>query len=355
MTDFLIVGRGLAASVLMHTFKKHSISFTAIGNQHLSSCSSVAAGIWNPIVFKRLTKSWLADDLISFLLPFYSDCESEMETSFVKLRAIVKPFTEEQERMLWLRKSETELLNFIKSPMDEQITAEISQCKVPNGYGTVNQAGNINVKLFIESSAAFFSKHIYDDVFDHNLLKIYSDRVCYKYFEFKNIIFCEGFLVKDNPFFNWIPLKPAKGEILTIKMQNFRLKETIFNKNGFILNTGEDEYKAGATYAWDDLSQEPTKRRMNELRLKINQMTDHSYRVVSHEAGIRPSSVDRRPIIGAHPTYSSLFVFNGLGTKGVMLAPYFANNFVNFYLKKEPLNESVHVKRFYHLYGKKEN
>ncbi|MBK7816373.1 MAG: FAD-binding oxidoreductase [Sphingobacteriaceae bacterium] len=71
------------------------------------------------------------------------------------------------------------------------------------------------------------------------------------------------------------------------------------------------------------------------------------YNVLEHKAGVRPSTLDRRPIIGQHPLHKNLFVFNGLGTKGVMLAPYFSKKFVHFYLNKEALDAEVDVKRFY--------
>jgi glycine/D-amino acid oxidase-like deaminating enzyme len=34
--------------------------------------------------------------------------------------------------------------------------------------------------------------------------------------------------------------------------------------------------------------------------------------------------------VGIHPVYAQLAVFNGLGTKGVSLAPYFAREFVKY-------------------------
>ncbi|MCW3075505.1 MAG: dependent oxidoreductase [Bacteroidetes bacterium] len=83
-------------------------------------------------------------------------------------------------------------------------------------------------------------------------------------------------------------------------------------------------------------------------------MISSEYQILKHEAGVRPSSKDRRPIVGPHPLHSNMHVFNGLGTKGVMLAPYFANNFVLFYLQKQPLNPEINIKRFYNLFKSEE-
>jgi glycine oxidase len=353
MIDFIIVGRGLAATTLMHSFHQNNLSFKVVGNETLSSCSKVAAGIWNPIVFKRLTKSWLADELIPYLTTFYKHCENLTKEKFVTYRPIIKPFTEEQEKKLWMKKAKEELESFLEEEIQNKLSPELEHCLIQNGYGIVKNAGNLNTEAFLDASSTFFKEFVLDAVFEHHQLEIFPHKIIYKGLEAKHIVFCEGFLVKDNPFFNWIPLKPAKGEVIHVQAPSLVLNNSIFNRNGFLMGLSTGTFKVGATYAWDELTQEPTQKGLEELKVKLECMITADYTVVKHEAGIRPSSIDRRPIIGAHPLHENLFVFNGLGTKGVMLAPYFAKNFVNFYLQKEELNKDVNVNRFYHLYGTK--
>jgi hypothetical protein len=352
MTDFIIVGRGLAAFTLSHTFLEQGISFRIIGNDSLSTCSRVAAGIWNPIVFKRLTKSWLVDELIPCLNSFYSECEIRLNTKLLTQRPILKPYGEEQEKTFWLKKAKSDLSNFLEDNIYESISKELSACKIPRGYGRVLNSGNLDMVRFLDASTEFFKDKITDEIFDHTALQIQEDFVIYKNCQAKHIIFCEGFLVKNNPYFNWIPLKPAKGEVFTAAIPELHFSNTIFNKNGFLMDLSPGVFKAGATYAWDDLSQEPTEEAKRELTEKLRQMISCDFEIKKHEAGIRPSSGDRRPIIGTHPKYSRLHVFNGLGTKGVMLAPYFAKKFVNFCLQKEALHSEVNLTRFYHVYEK---
>lgn len=349
MIDFIIVGRGLAANVVAHTFQKNGLSFKIIGDTGLSSCSKVAAGIWNPIVFKRLTHSWMAKQTIPYLKKFYSDCENTLGKKFMHEIPIVKPFTEEQEKLLWIKKSKNELDEFLGNVFNYEKEG-FGFCNISGEYGKVLQSGYINTSTFLSESFEFFKNLILDQVFDHSLLRLNgTSSISYKETEAANIIFCEGHLIKNNPFFNWIPLKPAKGEILTIDCEGLELNNSILNKNAFILKTEEGVYKTGATYEWDDLTEQPTEKGKLELQQKIKELITTDYFIIKHEAGIRPACIDRRPVIGPHPRYKNLFVFNGLGTKGVMLAPYFANNFVLSYLQKQPLNTEVDVKRFYKL------
>lgn len=351
MVDFIIVGRGLAATVMAHRLHQDHLSFHLIGPHAETNSSLVAGGIWNPIVFKRLTKSWLANDLVPELNRFYSACEKDLGQTLLCQRSLVKPFVEEQEKVLWTKKAAGELSDFLDPKIYTETSEQFVNCKISNAYGAVKQSGNINMAAFINGSAEFFKSSYHNELFEHALLTIEEDHVSYKGLKAKNILFCEGYLVKNNPYFNWIPLKPAKGEVFIIESNDLKLNNCIFNKNGFLMDLGNKRYKVGATYAWDDLTEEPTEAGASELHNKLKQLISCEYSLIKHEAGIRPSSIDRRPIIGTHPQYKNLFIFNGLGTKGVMLAPYFAKNFVNFYLEKESIHEEVNVKRFYKDYA----
>jgi glycine/D-amino acid oxidase-like deaminating enzyme len=349
MTDFIIVGQGLAAHVLMHNFQQRGITFTGIGNPELSSSSRVAAGIWNPVVFKRMTKSWLADDLIPYLNTFYTACETALQQTLITQRPILKPFTETHEKALWLKKSGMELRGYLEE-LDAPNPLNVSNLKISNGYGVVKRCGSLDVAKFLTASSSYFKEKLSIETFDHARLKIFEDRVEYGTWRARNVVFCEGYLVQRNPFFSWLPLKPAKGEVLTVALPEVRLQNAIFNRNGFLMDTAAGIYKTGATYEWQDLRETPTEKGRLELIARLELMTESAYSIQKHEAGIRPSSIDRRPLIGRHPAKANVFVFNGLGTKGVMLAPFFANNFVNFYLQKEPLHREADISRFYSLY-----
>lgn len=352
MTEILIVGRGLAATCLMHAFHQRGISFQVVGDPSLTNSSRVAAGIWNPVVFKRLTKSWKAEVFVPGLLRFYKNCEQTLGRKLFTERAILKPFTEDQEKKLWLKKSQLELEGFI-DPTIHAPTENLAAYHIPNGYGRVLQAGNLHLDVFLEASAEFFKDSLLQERFEHKHLKIQEDNIDYKNIRARRLVFCEGRFMTENPYFNWLPLKPAKGEVLTLEGDFPGLENNILNKNGFLMQCGPNRYRLGATYEWTDLTEQPTAQGLAELESKIKAMTNKPYTILKHEAGVRPSSLDRRPLIGEHPQHKNLLVFNGLGTKGVMLAPVLAENFVNFCLKQEPLWPEVHIERFYHLYEQK--
>ncbi len=353
MLDFIIVGNGLAAHTMAHRFLEHGISFTLIGNPNLSKCSQVAAGIWNPIVFKRMTKSWLADELIPELLHFYRLAETRLDQLFLTERTIIKPFFSEEEKQFWHKKSQSTLHSFLSSKTHDGYE-QFNDLIIPETYGIVKHSGNINMMVFLKATENYLLKNkLYTkETFDYTALETEENFIRYKNIEAKHIVFCEGHLVKNNPLFSWIPLKPVKGEVFEIETESIQLKNAIYNRDGFILPLGANTFKVGATYDWNELTENTSKEGKEELIAKLKKMTTAEYRILQHQAGIRPSSSDRRPIIGSHPVLKHVFVFNGLGTKGVMLAPYVTKNFVTYFLNQNPLHSEIDINRFYKHYPK---
>ncbi len=343
--DFIIVGQGLAGSILAITLIKKGYSVCLIDEQKDTSSSKVAAGIWNPIVFKRLTKSWFADEVIPELYTFYKYCESKLETRLIYQKTIIKELVNDNEEKFWLKQVEKN-----KPYLDKTIVENlnITNTDFISKSASVLSSGHLDVNTFLNSVCQFLLRHqvFISEFFDYTQLVITANEVKYKKLTATQIIFCEGYKVSNNPHFNWIPLKPAKGEVLIIKMDHFVLNDHIINKGIFILPLGNQLYKVGATYDWDDLTEIPTFNKKQELINKFSELITCPYTIISHQAGIRPSAIDRRPIIGGHPNYKNMFVFNGFGTKAVMLAPYFAMHLLEHILHKKDLLKEVDLKRF---------
>lgn len=346
MKDVLIVGNGLAANVMAFQLYQHQLSFTIIGDKTASLCSSVAAGVWNPMVFKRMTTSWMAESFIDELLAFYGAAEVVTKTSFLTERQIVRHFNEAQEMQLWQKKASAEAAPFLDKVIYTSVDKRLIGCETTGAYSFVNRCGNLHVEAFIAAMNNYFKDHFLPESFDYAQLEINANGVIHNKITYRYVVFCEGHLVKHNPFFYWIPLVPAKGELLELNVPGLHLDYLILNRDGFLFQQNE-VCKLGATYEWNELNDMPSEQGKQELLQKLKGMTQLPYQIINHKAGVRPSSKDRRPIIGVHPQHSQLLVFNGLGSKGVMLAPYFSKNFVHFLLGKSEIHKDVSVSRFY--------
>jgi glycine/D-amino acid oxidase-like deaminating enzyme len=126
--------------------------------------------------------------------------------------------------------------------------------------------------------------------------------------------------------------------------------QEVLNRGIFIIPLGNKMFRAGSTYDNSDLTWEPTEQGRRQIEDKLIKLISHPYRVTGHRAGIRPATADRRPMLGRHPEYETLFLFNGLGTKGVSLSPYFASQLVDYMEKGITPDDEVNISRYFSLY-----
>lgn len=346
--NYIIVGQGLAGTVLAQTLLNNHKSVLIIDDSSLSKASRVAAGLYNPIVFKRLVKSWMVDDLLPVMNKFYSDAEQLLNAQFYFNRKIVKPFAEKQERTLWQKKTNEEVGRYLSKEIKDDFLNDIIYNSL--GVSEVLYGGNLNIELFLDLFRSYFSKHklLLEEKLDYNELALNENKIQYKQFTADKIIFCEGYKTTDNPYFRWLPFKLTKGEVITIKIPDAIIaEEYVINKGVFILPLGNQTYKVGATYEWNELTDQPTEKGKMDLTDKLKKVIRLPFEIINHEAGIRPTVIDRRPLLGLHPEHKSLAVFNGLGTKGVMLAPYFALHFAEYLIHQSALNKEVDILRFW--------
>jgi len=341
--EFGIVGWGLAGATLawqLYFEKKEFIVFDSTEN----FSTRAAAGMVNPIVFRRLTKSWNADTLMPYADNFYKRIEAELGQSVVDAKNVYKLFSSFEDENNWMVKQQDDRFSHFLQPLSQN--EKIENVKNEFGYGVVNTFGNLRTNDFLDLSKAFFkanSVKFIDDVFDFESLNL--DNNNYKDYQIENIIFCEGFDVLKSPIFGYLPLRPTHGDTLIIKSDNFKFKH-ILNKNMFILHIKDNLFKVGATYNWKINEPIKTEEGRNELIEKLNKFAEFEYEVVEHQAGIRPTVMDRRPLIGTHPNYPKLHIFNGLGTKGVMIAPFYSNTLIQNLINGQVLDKETNITRY---------
>jgi glycine/D-amino acid oxidase-like deaminating enzyme len=63
-------------------------------------------------------------------------------------------------------------------------------------------------------------------------------------------------------------------------------------------------------------------------------------------SGVRLGSGDRRPLVGAHPHHSKIWLVNGLSTKGVSLMPWLAKETADALEGIKQLDPEIDIRRF---------
>ncbi len=344
--EFLIVGNGLAGTMLAFEMLEQKLDFRIVTSQQKPRASEIAAGMFNPLVFKRLTKSWMADALLPAMEHKYRELENLLGNRFYFEKPILKPLSE-QEKQLWLeRKTNPQFSKYISS-IEEKSPEKLLH--PATGYGIVNGSGYVNLKLFLELSDQYFREKglLIPSEFDSKKMKPGTKYFVAEDVKAERLVFCEGAHLVNNPFFLFIKLIPVKGEILLIHAPSLS-ENYILNKQVFALPVGNHRFKVGSTYDWNDLTELPTVVGKQSIIERFEKLVAVKYTLENHFAGIRPTVSDRRPVLGMHPKYPNLSVFNGLGTKGVMLAPFFAEEMVKYLTTVNySLNFEVDIQRFF--------
>ncbi len=350
MIDYLVVGLGLAGISFCETLEQHGRSYKVI-NDDSQQASIVAGGLYNPVILKRFTLAWMAHEQLELLGPFYSKLEEKLGVTLDHRLRVFRRFASIEEQNGWFEASDKTALSAL---MSTTLIADTNNAiDAPFGYGEVLGTGRIDTRLLQTTYEKYLAVKnlLRSESFQYDLLEIKENEVVYKDLRAKQLVFATGFGLQQNPYFNYLPLNGTKGELLTIKAPE--LKETnVIKSSVFIIPLEEDTYRIGATYKWQDKTNEPTAEAREELETKLKTFLRCEYEVIRHVAGMRPTVADRRPLVGQHPVHKPLFVLNGFGSRGVMIGPYASKALYNFIENDAALNPEMDISRFRKRYGK---
>lgn len=344
MIDYLIVGSGLAGISFAEKAIENNKSIFVI-DVPLQNSSRIAGGLYNPVILKRFSSVWQANEQLVLLEKFYEIIEDKLNTQFnFKIPIIRKFYSIEEQNNWFIASDKKDLAAYLSTKL---ISKKIKGIDSPYDYGEVKHTGYVDVALLIEKYKNYLlNKNLFlEEVFDYALLEINPDFIQYKNIKAKHIIFAEGFGMHSNPLFKHLPLDGTKGELFIIKAPNLDLN-VIVNTSVFILPLGNHLFKVGATYNWQDKTNTPTQEGKRELIDRIKEILNCDFEIISHFAGVRPTVKDRKPIIGTHPQNPRIHILNGLGTRGVMIGPQMAKVLFNNIEFNIPLNIEIDIKRF---------
>lgn len=342
--DYLIVGCGLASIAFCEQLRAHNKSYIVFDDSSQQS-SIVAAGMYNPVILKRFSEVWKAKEQLEIALPFYKAIEDDLDIKLDYKLELLRRFASVEEQNLWFNASDKPKLEpYLSTQLVKNTYKNID---APYDFGEVLQAGRIDTKVLISTYKAFLKANeaLIEAKFLYHSLQFNNQSLVYNNIEAKRIVFAEGYGLKANPFFNYLPLNGTKGEVLIIRAPNLNIDFGI-KSSVFIIPKDDDLYYVGATYDWDDKTHRPTEKGKRELVTKLQTFLKCDFEIVNHAAGIRPTVKDRRPLVGSHSKHKNLHVLNGLGTRGVMIAPYVAQQLFSYIEAEKPLETEIDISRF---------
>jgi len=342
--DYIIVGIGIAGISFCEQLRANGKTFLVYDDASQQS-STVAGGLYNPVVLKRFTSVWKSTEQLDIALLLYANIEQRLKIKLDYKIPIYRKFASLEEQNDWFAASDKPLLSRYLST--EIIKNDNDALEASFGFGKVLETGRIDVNTMIKAYKAdlLYNGLLFNSSFNYDDLRIQNNVVNYKNITAKHIVFSEGSGIRQNPYFNYLPLNPAKGELLTIYAPDLKIN-FVLKAGVFLIPLSQDLYIVGATYEWNDLNHDITEKAKVELLEKLKKLINCSFKIVNQVAGIRPTVKDRRPLAGKHQEYKNVFVLNGLGTRGVMIGPYVAKQLYDFIEHKKPVEQEIDIRRF---------
>lgn len=343
--DYIIVGIGLAGISFCEELIANNKTFVVFDDASQTS-STVAGGLYNPVVLKRFTSVWKSREQLEIALRIYNALEKKLNVKLDYKIPLYRKFASLEEQNNWFAASD-------KPRLSEYLSANLVKNKnnavnAPYGFGEVKSTGRIDVKTLIDAYKSFLFQNnlLIENEFQYRDLIVFENGFQYKNLVSHNLIFAEGFGMSKNPFFKDLPLVPTKGELLTIYASQLNI-DYVLKGPVFLIPLEEDLYLVGATYDWNDLSNKPSEKGKETLLTKLKTLINCPFEVVNQLAGVRPTVKDRRPLVGKHREIDNMYILNGLGTRGVMIGPYVASQLFNLVENNIPLEEEIDINRFY--------
>ncbi len=362
--DFVIIGHGLAGTALAWALLRRGRSVLVIDRER-GGCSRLAAGLITPITGKRLAKSWRWGELYPAAVAFYRSLEADTGTTFFHERPALRLFATEAERV----RSEQ------RSGIAQAPDIRADWFDAPLG-GFEMDAARLDVQRYLDTSREHFESrgaYLAADVGWHSSrgtglqtgggftgletgatnpntvapIELTADgvRLPSLSVEARALILCRGFDATADPWFGSIAFKAAKGEILTVRIPGLA-EERVVHRGIWLAPAGAEVFRAGSTYAWEPLDALPTADGRAEIEARLRAFLRLPFQVIDHQAAVRPVIDAGFPALGRHPRFPQLAYFNGLGSKGSLLAPFFADQLATHLCDGGEIEPQVNVLRF---------
>jgi len=339
--DYIVVGLGIAGLAICEQFEKNGCSYLVFDGGTKGS-TMVSGGLVNPVVLKRFTAVWSVDLFLKKAIEFYNELSEKLDFQVWNPKNVYRIFNNIEEQNDWMVASD-------KMELSPYLSSEVVKNQNPNivapfGFGKVFGSGTIDPVSLFRNYREFLGSKIISEKFEYYKLSEKENSIFYKNYSAKRIIFTEGAAVLKNPYFKNEYIVPNKGEYIIIKSPKLQI-DKILKGPMFVIPLGNDHYKVGATYNRQADDNSATEMAKDEIISKLKKMITCDFEVVDQPTGIRPTTKDRKPLLGSLPESKRKVFFNGLGTRGILMAPYLSEILFDYIENRIEIPKEIDINR----------
>ena len=344
--DTLILGQGLAGSALAWQLIEAGQQVCVIDDGHRTASSRVAAGLINPLAGMRFSRRPQLDDWLGSSDRWYSDLQHGLQQRFLHACPMLRLFRSPEQQRFYDRVAEDaanrDLLGerFDSDQCPEPVSA-------PCGGFVQHRTGYVDMPHLLRRLRRWLTHHgaLHECAVDYRKIEPTADGVAAAGLRADRLVFCDGARVRLNPWFDWLPLAPVKGEILNLQVADPQLRY-IVNAAHWLVPLTNGEIRLGATHDHHSLDDDPTSGGRQQLLRGLQRLLPGAqFRVVAHQAGLRPATRDRYPLLGRHPQFPGLWICNGFGARGALTIPWYTRCLAEHLVRAAPLPAEADIRR----------
>lgn len=343
--DYIIVGQGISGTLLSRQLIEAGQKLLVIDDANPRSASRIASGLINPVTGKKFVTTWLADELLPFAKDAYEKLGQQFGASFIREYELLNIHpTADAAALFDAREAENDLfLNHENNPGKWSPWFHIT-----NGIGVVSPCYLIDVESLLNHWRGYLAEKnaLRHEDFTLTDLEIKPDGIHYKDVAARKIIFCTGAVDMDNPYFTRLNFQLNKGEALIAAIPGLPADSIYKHGPLSVIPWKKDLFWIGSTFDREYTDASPTESYRSMTEASLSRWLKIPFAITDHLAAIRPATGGQKPFIGLHPLYPPVGIFNGMGSKGCSLAPYFAAQFTEHLLHGTPLHPEADIQRF---------
>ncbi|MEK9657720.1 MAG: FAD-dependent oxidoreductase [bacterium] len=324
MIDVLIVGQGIAGTMLGFSCMEAGLSFMILDDLKGSNASLAAAALVEPLSGKRWTLSHRADEFIPTAKKRYQEIQRLLNCSFIHDYPTYRILCDEDQKRFYEKRCQDPLFASYLGSFHSQLDSRIQS---PLGSVAIRESFSLNSPLLLGKARAFFlaGNLLRNERVNYKALSLYNTHVCYGDIRAKYVVFCQGASLQNNPFFSFLDFRPSKGETLTLSIPDLPpLGNLSFEK--WLIPVAAGLFHYGSTYDWPPFHSDITSANKTLLLAHLDRYMSCPYTIVDQRWGIRCNTQHPTPLCFQHPDEKRVFVLGALGSKGFMSAPFLSHS-----------------------------
>ena len=344
MRDIIIVGQGIAGTMLGLELQARGVNILVVDDGHATSSTRVAAGLITPLTGKRLALTWRVREMLASAIPAYRRLEEKWTLRLLEEIPTCRIFQNAEEEGLWAgRRADPAFEEFMGGILNREMLDP--WINAPFGGAWIKGSAWVNLPRLLDRARLEWSAQgrLISTRLEPSQVSAIPGGVQTPVGDAHMLIWCDGYRAEHNPTLNGLAFRSARGDILTLRCN--LPADRIWSTGLFIQPHGGGLFKVGATYDWNHLEPVPSPIGRAELEEKLGALLRVPFEVVAHEAGVRPVAVQRVPVAGRLPGRPGMAVFNGLGSKGTLQAPAIARMLADHLLVGTTLPEEIDLGR----------